>query len=297
MTETLTLKSFAKINLGLEVLGKRPDGYHELISVMQSISLHDVLTISKSTCISVDGDVPRDLPEGDLVRQAADLLGETVGRAQGAHLNLRKSIPIGAGLGGGSSNAACALLGLNQLWEAGMTVDELTPLAAELGSDVAFFLRGGTALARGRGHEMSTLPESPRHEVVIAMPEQSLSTARVYGNVRSHHFTDGTATLALAEGLSDGRLLYSRIRNSLQAPAVKLLPEIETLIAELRRLGAKASIVSGSGSACFGLFTECEPAQQAAADMATAGYWVRTCAFVRAWNGRSPFAETDGAVS
>ena len=216
MTETLTLKSFAKINLGLEVLGKRPDGYHELISVMQSISLHDVLTISKSTGISVDGDVPRDLPEGDLVRQAADLLGETVGTAQGAHLNLRKAIPIGAGLGGGSSNAACALLGLNQLWEAGMTVDELTPLAAELGSDVAFFLRGGTALARGRGHEMSTLPESPRHDVVIAMPEQSLATTRVYGNTKPHHFSEGTATHALAEGLRDGRLLYSRIRNSLQ---------------------------------------------------------------------------------
>ncbi|MCY3802285.1 MAG: 4-(cytidine 5'-diphospho)-2-C-methyl-D-erythritol kinase [Chloroflexi bacterium] len=290
MTETLTLKSFAKINLGLEVLGKRPDGYHELISVMQSISLHDVLTISKSTDITVDGDVPRDLPEGDLVRQAADLLGETIGIAQGAHLNLRKAIPIGAGLGGGSSNAACALLGLNLLWGAALTLDELTALAAELGSDVAFFLRGGTALARGRGHEMSALPESPRHEVVIAMPDQSLSTARVYDSVRPHHFSDGTATLALAEGIRDGPLLYSRIRNSLQAPAVRLLGGINGLIAELRRLGAKASIVSGSGSACFGLFAEHEPARRAAAVLAAAGYWSRTCTFVRAWNGRPPLA-------
>ena len=290
MTEKLTLKSFAKINLGLEVLGKRSDGYHELISVMQSISLHDVLTISNSSGISVDGDVPRDLPEGDLVRQAADLLRETIGTAQGAHLNLRKAIPIGAGLGGGSSNAACALLGLNQLWRTALTLDELTALAAELGSDVAFFLRGGTALARGRGHEMSALPESPRHEVVIAMPDRSLSTARVYGNVRPHHFSDGTATLALAEGLSDGRMMYSRIRNSLQAPAVQLVPQIDGLIAELSRLGARASIVSGSGSACFGLFTEREPVRRAAAVLAAAGYWVRTCVFVRAWNGRPPFA-------
>ena len=290
MTEKLTLKSFAKINLGLEVLGKRSDGYHEVISVMQSISLHDVLTISKSAGITVDGDVPQDLPEGDLVRQATDLLRETIGTEQGAHLNLRKAIPMGAGLGGGSSNAACALLGLNQLWEARLTLDELTPLAAALGADVAFFLRGGTALAIGRGHRVSALPEPPRHEVVIAMPEQSLSTASVYANTSPSHFLDGTATLALAEGLRDGRLLYSRIRNSLQAPAMDLLPQIAELTSELRRLGAKASIMSGSGSACFGLFPGAGLARRAAGALAAAGYRARTCAFVKAWNAKPPFA-------
>ena len=296
MTEKLTLKSFAKINVGLEVSGKRSDGYHELISVMQSISLHDVLTISKSNGITVDGDVPRDLPEGDLVRKAADLLRETVGTAYGARLTLHKAIPIGAGLGGGSSNAACALLGLNQMWGAGLGVDDLTPLAAELGSDVPFFLRGGTALAKGRGHRVSALPEPPRHEVVIAMPAQSLSTARVYASTRPRHFSDGTATRSLAEGLRGGRLLYSQIRNSLQEPAVDLLPEIAGLTAELQRLGASVSMVSGSGSACFGLFTEREPARRAVAELTAAGYWARTCAFVRAWDGLPPRAERDAAV-
>ncbi len=293
MTEKLTIKSFAKINLGLEVTGKRADGFHELISVMQSISLHDVLTISKAPGITVDGDVP---PEDDLVRKAAGLLRETVGGAHGAHLTLRKAIPTGAGLGGGSSNAACALLGLNQLWGAGLDINELAPLAAELGSDVPFFLRGGTALAKGRGHRVSALPEPPSHEVVIAMPAQSLSTARVYANAKPCHFSEGTATLSLAEGLHGGRLLYSQIRNCLQTPAVGLLPRIAWLTSELRRLGARASIVSGSGSACFGLFTEREPARRAVAELAAAGYWARTCAFVKAWNGLPSRAQTDAPV-
>lgn len=296
MTEKLTIKSFAKINLGLEVSGKRADGYHELISVMQSISLHDVLTISKSADIAVDGDVPRVSPEADLIRKAACLLRETVGGAHGARLTLRKTIPIGAGLGGGSSNAACTLLGLNQLWGAGLDINELAPLAAELGSDVPFFLRGGTALAKGRGQRVFILPEPPRHEVVIAMPAQSLGTVRVYANAKPCHFSDGTATRSLAEGLEGGRLRYSQIRNSLQAPAVSLLPQIAGLTSELRRLGARASIVSGSGSACFGLFTEREPARRAAVELAAMGYWARTCAFAGAWNGLPPRAQGDAPV-
>ncbi len=285
----LRLKSYAKINLGLEVSGRRPDGYHELVSVMQSVSLHDVLTISNSVDITVDGDVPRNGPEPDLVCRAANLLKEVVGGAQGAHLTLRKSIPIGAGLGGGSSNAACALLGLNQLWGAKLSVEELAPLAAELGSDVPFFLRGGTAFAKGKGDQTSTLPDPPLHHVVIAMPERSLSTALVYSNLKSDEFSDGTATRSVAESLSARRLAYSEIRNSLQGPSVSLCPQVADLTSELRRLGSRASVVSGSGSACFGLFIDREPAQHAAAELDTAGYWSTACAFVEAWDGHLPF--------
>lgn len=288
MSENLRFKSYAKINLGLEVSGKRPDGFHELISVMQSIGLYDTLTISKSVDVAVDGDIPRDVPGPDLVRRAADLLRKNIGHAPGARLTLRKSIPIGAGLGGGSSNAACALIGLNKLWGANLSLQELEPLAAELGSDVPFFLRGGTALAEGRGDETSALPEPPMHQVVIAMPQRSLSAARVYKHLESDDFSDGAATRSLAKGLSARRLRYSEMRNSLQGTALSLCPQIDELTLRLRKLGSKVGILSGSGSACFGLFTEREPALRAAAELQAAGFWSTTCPFVEAWNGCPP---------
>lgn len=282
---TWRLKSYAKINLGLEVLGRRPDGYHELTSVMQAISLHDILTVAESVDITVDGDIPSDRKDTDLVRRAAELLRDFIGGPYGARLTLHKRIPIASGLGGGSSNAACTLLGLNRFWEANLSIDQLVPMAVELGADVAFFLHGGTALATGRGDQTMPLPNPPVHNVVIAMPHRSLSTALVYANLSHAQFSDGTSTRRVAHNLSGDRLEYSDMCNALEVSATRLCPEIREIRSHLQSSGAKSSIVSGSGSACFGLFSDREIARTAATKLSAAGFWCTQCRFVGPWNG------------
>ncbi|MFC1981580.1 4-(cytidine 5'-diphospho)-2-C-methyl-D-erythritol kinase [Chloroflexota bacterium] len=159
----LTVPAPAKLNLTLEVLGKRPDGFHEIRSVIQAINLCDSLRFQLSQEVTVKSDMPDWSAEESLVSKAASLLQRTTGCSKGASIEVEKLIPLISGLGGDSSDAAAALRGLNQLWKLGLTQEKLVGLAAQLGSDVAFFLYGGTALAEGRGELVTPLPPPPQN--------------------------------------------------------------------------------------------------------------------------------------
>jgi len=254
----LRVEACAKLNLFLKVLGKRPDGFHDILSLAQSISLADELTITRvpqglSLVVQGDDEVPSG-PDNLVLKAAHRLLGPDP--APGAALTLIKRIPQGAGLGGGSSDAAAALLGIERLFGLGLPPGELHRHAAALGSDVPFFLAGGTALLKGRGTEVEEVADLPPFEVLILDPGRPLSTAAVYAQVQE------PLTLAVkpARIPGFGRILQEplssvRLGNDLEAHAARLCPDIAAMRAWLLGNGAQAAAMSGSGSAVFGVFS------------------------------------------
>lgn len=272
MNESLVLDAPAKLNLGLQVLGRRDDGFHELVTVFQEIDLLDQLSLFPASEISLQ---VRGLPvpegEDNLVLQAARLLAEELGGSPGARLVLHKRIPAGAGLGGGSSDAASTLRGLNQLWGGGLEHEELRRLALRLGSDVPYFLVGGTALGMGRGEAVCPLPDLPALAVCLICPEQELSTPEVYKKggfpltvVRNYNIMNRFAQYALS-----GKGLDELVRNDLQEAATEMLPAIDEWCARLRHQGALAAALTGSGSAVYGLFPDAVAASKAAESLGT----------------------------
>jgi 4-diphosphocytidyl-2-C-methyl-D-erythritol kinase len=259
-----TVRAPAKVNLFLEVLGKRPDGYHELATLMIAVGLFDTLEFKEDASRTITLDLvpgPED-PAGDqrpplsagpdnLVWRAADLIQRRTGHAGGVRIRLHKRIPLEAGLAGGSSDAAAALMGLNRLWRLGLTGPELAVLGAELGSDVAFFLKGPAAWCTGRGEIVTPLDVHQPLWLVLVCPPVGLSTAKVFQALRdSGEVRDGSALIqALEKGDAEqvGRGLFNR----LQAAAEQLCPVIAELNARLGRLGAAGHLMSGSGSAMF----------------------------------------------
>jgi 4-diphosphocytidyl-2-C-methyl-D-erythritol kinase len=252
----------AKLNLFLEVLGRRGDGFHELETLMVAISLHDTLRFTEEPTPAIRlrchgrGGVDTSVPSGDdnLVVRAAKLLQAHSGTSRGATIDLWKRIPVSAGLAGGSTDAAAALLALDRLWELGMASQELLSLAAELGSDVAFFVRGvPAAICRGRGEEIHPVERSLELSFVVARPASGLSTAEVYRHCQVS--SDPRSAQPLVELLADGRLADAArlFHNSLQQTASRLNREVTDLITRLDRQPVLASAMTGSGTACFGL--------------------------------------------
>jgi 4-diphosphocytidyl-2-C-methyl-D-erythritol kinase len=267
VSEGLVVDAPAKLNLGLQVLGRRDDGFHELLTVFQEIDLVDRLSLSPAAEISLQvRGLPAPAGGGNLVVQAARLLAEELGGARGAHMVLDKRIPAGAGLGGGSSDAASALLGLHRLWGGALGPEDLRRLAMRLGSDVPYFLVGGTALGMGRGEAVCPLPDLPSLAVCVVCPEQGLSTPEVYRRgdfpltvLRKYNIINRFAQYVLSgEGLDE------LVRNDLQHAAAGLLPAIEEWCAKLRQEGALAAALTGSGSAVYGLFPDAAAASTAA---------------------------------
>ena len=268
----LTIQAFAKINLTLDVLHKRPDGYHEVEMVMQSISLADELSLSLQTgAISVSTDVPElETGSGNLASRAAELLKENCGVKQGAHIHIRKDIPIAAGLAGGSSDAAAALKGLNQLWRLGLSLEELAQLGAKLGSDVPFCLYGGTMLATGRGEKLSPLPSMPECWVVLAKPPAQVSTAWVYSNYRDKPDTAHPDIAGMQQALAQRDLaqIAFKVGNVLETVTIPAYPEIYELKNKMLQYGAMTSLMSGSGPTVFGLAETYDKARSIANQLA-----------------------------
>jgi 4-diphosphocytidyl-2-C-methyl-D-erythritol kinase len=280
------VESPAKVNLGLEITSKREDGFHELVSVMQTVGLADALIFEPADEISVESGVAGLKPEDDLMWRAAMALREATGSKQGVRIRAEKRIPSRAGLGGGSSNCAVVLRTLNDLWATGRSREELAEIAARLGSDPAFFLWGGTALTTGRGEIVEPLPDAPERWIVLAKPPESLSTPGVYAELRAAEHTDGAATRALAEGLRKGRLDYGLMRNNLAPAALRLCPAMEPVLATLRER-ADFAMVSGSGSTCFGLFGDEPAARRSATDLSRLpGVEAWPCRFIPAASPR-----------
>ena len=252
----LSLKAHAKINLTLEVLGKRPDGYHEVAMIMQSVSLHDTVTLSlRDSGISLACDRP-DLPcdSGNLAFRAADLLRREVGVARGVQIELTKRIPLAAGLAGGSTDAAAVLKGLNRLWQLALPAAELERLAARLGSDVPFCLQGGTSLATGRGEILTALPDFSGHGVVLANPPLQVSTAWVYGNFRgSNQCRPEVSRLRQWLGQQDFSAVAAALFNDLESVTIPAYPQIAAIKEQLLQAGAAGVLMSGSGPTVFAL--------------------------------------------
>ena len=269
----------AKINLTLDIQSLRPDGYHEIETIMQTIELHDRLFLEPvQEGISLTCDhlgVP--LGEDNLIYRAAVLLQEYTGLRKGAIIILDKNIPLAAGLAGGSTDAAAALRGLNSLWKLGLTASELMVLGDRLGADVPFCLVGGTALARGKGEVLFSLPPLPRLGVVLAKPPFGVSTAQAY---RQYDLTGGgprpdtKVMLAAIEG-KDVTRIYHLLANVLEDTAALLHPEIITIKNLLLSAGAKGAAMSGSGPTVYGLCESEEGARAVAGELKLPSGWVK----------------------
>ena len=265
--ESFTLPSFAKINLMLRVLGKRPDGFHELFTVFQSVSLHDDITFRDGEGISLtcpNKSIPID--EKNLIVKAANLLQRHSGVDRGASMHLTKRIPSPGGLGGGSSNAAVALIGLSRLWEIDESFDELKGMAAEIGSDVPFFLHGGTAIGTGRGEEIEPIADIDPGHLLIVTPNVRVSTPEAFKRLGAQNLTSEDLNRILIVCRLEAEKLDPRqsdLVNDIEAAVFAAHPEIKRVKRTLLDLGAANAMMSGSGASVFAVFEKEETRQTA----------------------------------
>lgn len=257
ITENITIKAYAKINLALDVLYKRQDGFHEVAMIMQSVSLADEVRLRKQEeGITLHVDIAGlAADKTNLAFRAAALLKSTFGIKQGVHIELIKKIPLAAGLAGGSADAAAVLRGLNRLWNLGLSMPELEKLGADLGSDVPFCLHGGTMLASGRGEKLLPLPELPNCYIILAKLPIHVSTAWVYGHYRADRIVEHPDLEAMKESLKNKDLaaIAAKLGNVLESVTIPAYPGIAKLKQSMREDGALNSLMSGSGPTVFGL--------------------------------------------
>jgi 4-diphosphocytidyl-2-C-methyl-D-erythritol kinase len=266
--EKVVLAAPAKINLSLEVLGRRADGYHSIRSVLAPVTLHDSITLTpggRKFVFHGGQGTPRD--ETNLAWMAVKVLTRETGVRHGLEIRIVKRIPVAAGLGGGSSNAATVLGAVNELWDLGLSPAKLEKLGLEIGSDVPFFVRGGVCLAGGRGEELEPLPAKGDFELVLVHPALKVSSQWAYENVPADHPRAGGSTSMVKVALASGRpeLLAANLVNDL-APAVeKAHPVVAEARRKLNAAGALGALMSGSGPTVFGVATDAEAADRIAA--------------------------------
>jgi 4-diphosphocytidyl-2-C-methyl-D-erythritol kinase len=273
----ITLSAPAKVNLSLLVLGRRDDGYHELMTLMQPLSLADELFISdQAQDLVFTCDDPA-LVENNLVTRAARAYFQALGEKPRARLHLKKQVPVAAGLGGGSSDAAAALLGLNALHGQALEPARLLELARGLGADVAFFLGGVTALCTGVGERVQPWPDFPLLEFVLVNPGIPVSTAWVYGQF-DLAWTNSHARNRIRRSLSRSLPTGEFLVNDLEMVTIEAHPRLARIKQVLLEEGAWGALMSGSGPTVFGVFAEAQAAARAASSLATrGGWWVRAC--------------------
>jgi 4-diphosphocytidyl-2-C-methyl-D-erythritol kinase len=280
MTRALHVRSYAKVNLGLEVLGVRDDGYHELRTLFQTIDLHDDITLRpRETGIVVRCDhplVPKD--PTNLAARAAEALRRYARISSGVEITIHKRIPVGGGLGGGSSNAAAVLMGLDRMWGLGIGPPGLHLLARRLGADVPFFLLGGTALGLARGDEVYPLHQQVRAWVVLVDPGLPVSTARVFARVDAGLTPRGNSSsiFYFVSRELQGARAFRLLVNDLEEAALEEVPALRGQARRIRGVllkeGARLAALSGSGSSYFGLFDGARPARRACAALAAEGF-------------------------
>ena len=253
----LEVKAHAKINLTLEVLGRRDDGYHQVRTILQTVDLADRLEIHPSSSLQVECDQPEINGEANLVWTAATALANHCGIVPHARIAVKKGIPVSMGLGGGSSDAAAALVALNEMWELGLSRDGLADIAAGIGSDVAFFLTGGTVLAEGRGELITPLPSLPSIPVTLICPGVTLAqkTAAMYTSLNPAHYTDGGITSRLIQILVGGGFVIESVSgltyNIFEQVIYQALPELKGLWDRLGGMFQNPLRLAGSGPALY----------------------------------------------
>jgi len=271
--EKIEVASLAKINFGLEVKGLRSDGYHELTTLFQTISLGDrlVFRADREGKVSLAGDMEEIAwDESNLIYQAALALKKTAGVKQGVAIEVKKIIPPGRGLGGGSSNAAVTLMVLNRLWGLNLPTRQLIHLGAFLGADVAFFFYGGLCSGVGRGEKLEPLPDLLSGWLVIVIPDFALSTREVFQQFDAlpPSLTSGDKESKIIQFLKrEDRSLLRQFKNDLELAAFKIYPRLAEIKQEMARSGAVLSMMTGSGSAIYGFFDDQPQAEKAAERM------------------------------
>jgi 4-diphosphocytidyl-2-C-methyl-D-erythritol kinase len=271
----LTIHAPCKVNWYLEIPGRRPDGFHEIVTVMQTISLHDTLTLTDRSDGTVSFDCHVDLgpPEHNLVVRAARL-AQRLAPGRGVHLSLTKRVPHGAGLGGGSSDGACALVALNRLWNLGQSNDQLRQLAAELGSDCAFFIEGGTALCTGRGEQVRQLADQTGKHLVILYPNDVCPTKDVYSDL-ARRLTYGRPEsyfFHVFESNAGPEKIASVVTNRLQDSALRVSSRLADVWGKTaHETGVIVRFVSGSGSSIAFLVPDAAVAQSLARSLGDRG--------------------------
>lgn len=286
------LPSFSKINLHLRVLGKRDHGFHDIFTVFQTVSLADKLTFLPSEELTLRCDDPNVPVDGsNLILRAAEALRERFAIDKGAEIFLRKNIPMGGGLGGGSSNAAVTLLGLNTLWQVNASDEGLAEIGAELGSDVPFFILGGTMTGSGRGVELEAAAEFDEQYMLIVTPDVHVVTAEAYAGLNAQNLTkeESNRILRVCRSESDSPDFYSTAMiNDFEATVFAAFPEIGRVKQTLIELGAKQALMSGSGASVFAVFDKQETRQTALKALDNEVNWRK---FVVAAISRSEYRE------
>ena len=267
----LTLNANAKINLGLDVIGRLPNGYHEVKMIMQSVGICDELTFEKQssgiTVTTDSGELPTD--ENNLIYKAAKLLLDSCERKEGVRIHLTKRIPIAAGMAGGSTDAAATLRAVNQLFDLGKTTEELMELGVKIGADVPYCILGGTALAEGIGEQLTALPPMPDCYLLVAKPDINVSTKYVYTTLDAapilfHPDIDGMTAAIFAGDLTG---ITARLGNVLETVTVPAHPIISKIKEKFLELGSDGVLMSGSGPTVFGIFSDKTAAEKAYASM------------------------------
>jgi 4-diphosphocytidyl-2-C-methyl-D-erythritol kinase len=273
---TISVKSYAKINWTLDVLFKREDGFHELRTIYQTVSLHDTLRLTETaSAIEIKCDDTRvPLDQTNLAHKAATRLRAASGVSKGARIEITKRIPVAAGLGGGSSNAAATLMGLARLWRVNLDDRTMFDIAASLGSDVPLFLIGGTVLGVGRGEEVYPLEAVAGDELLLANAGFAVATATAYAGLsrltRQEALRIIPFTLFAAKAIRELPLVAA---NDLEETVIAAHPEIAEVKRRLKSCGARHVLMSGSGGTVFGVFDNSETNERAQAEMRAAGYW------------------------
>lgn len=278
--DQLTRKAYAKINLGLDVLRKRPDGYHEVKMIMQTVDIYDTLTFRKLEEKELSEEEMRSeepvilicsdhetLPcnKSNLIYKAAELVMRTHGIKSGAAITLEKRIPIAAGMAGGSTDAAAVFHGMNELFELGMSTDEMKRMGVTIGADVPYCIMGGTALSEGIGEILTQLPAPPKAFLLIAKPDINVSTKFVYENLHADTLSYHPDIDGMVESIKEGSLkgITDRMGNVLETVTEKEYPVIARIKEEMKKAGAENALMSGSGPTVFGIFRQENDAQKA----------------------------------
>lgn len=273
----------AKINLGLQILGKREDGFHDLISIFQTIDLYDCLTFKPASAgETIFSCSDRALPQGkdNLVCRAVDIFREATGIEEGIEIHLKKHIPYGAGLGGGSSDAASVLLALNDLWCTEFDIKKLQDLGLQLGSDVPFFMQKGTALVQGRGERLCYIPWRADVYYVLVAPTFEVATGWAYANYKKALTGNGGYANFLNSVNPDEMGAFDLLRhleNDFLPLILQTHPEVGSILQKLEDYGAVATSLSGSGSTLYGVFKEKREAQEACSAFEKGGNRVFLC--------------------
>lgn len=276
----ITRKAYAKINLGLDVLRRRPDGYHEVKMIMQTVGIYDILTFRKAgVSEQSEGDTKdrdafirissdhAELPcdKGNLIYRAAELIMQAYDVREGVEITLRKNIPIAAGMAGGSTDAAAVFHGLNELFDLKMSLEDMKRLGVKIGADVPYCIMGGTALSEGIGEILTPLCAPPKACLLIAKPDINVSTKFVYENLHADTLKCHPDIDGMAEALKTGNLkgITDRMGNVLETVTIKEYPVIKQIKDEMLKAGAENSLMSGSGPTVFGIYREKECAEKA----------------------------------